>query len=69
MMYHEWIKPGKYPRIQSKILIKESDEQMPLLIHTGSGGKRTERITRQMSDMHSQQQQHMVDNILGYSIK
>lgn len=46
--------------MQSKMLIKESAEQIPLRIHTGSGGKRTERMTRIMSDMHSQQQQHIL---------
>lgn len=62
MMYQEWINPGKYPRIQSKMLIKESVEQIPLRIHTGRGGKSTERMTRIMSDIHSQQQQHILEN-------
>lgn len=59
MIYQECINPGKYPRMQSKMLINESLEQIPLRIHTGRGGKRTERMTRIMSDMHSQQQQHI----------
>lgn len=41
--------------MQRRMLIQESAEHTPRRIHTGSGGKKIERITRQRSDMQSQQ--------------
>lgn len=64
MMYHEWISPGKYPRIQSKTLIQPSAEQSPRRIHTGRGGKRTRRMMRQMSD----KQPHILGLICGKDV-
>lgn len=40
--------------MQRAILIRESEVQTPRRIQTGKGGKRTDKMTRRMSEKHSQ---------------
>ena len=56
MMYQAWIKPGMKPSIQRRILMAESLEHTPRRIHTGNGGKNTERTINKRSE----RQMHIV---------
>lgn len=40
MMYQQWIKAGKNPSKHSAMLIQKSAEHIPLLIATGTNGKK-----------------------------
>ena len=63
MIYHAWIIPGIHPSIQSNMLMRKAQEQQPLLMHTGRGGKIT-AINTSSQSQHIISQQHIVSRVI-----